>query len=346
VKMMGGKIWVESEEGRGSTFHFTAQLTASEDASAGVYAEAMSLRGVRALIVEDNATNRRILVEWLRRWEMKAVAAQDAGEAVEMLRQAASQNAPFELLVTDAQMPVMDGFALARQIRQDTELHQPGIVMLTSSGQRGDAARCLDAGIAACLTKPARHSELRGAIQRALGQTSHDPTTPSDRLITRHSHWDQTVLPPLKLLLAEDNMVNQQLARKLLEKRGHTVTIANNGLEAIALLSRQTFDLILMDVQMPEMDGFEATAAIRKKEATTGGHLPIIAMTAHAMKGDEERCLIAGMDAYVTKPIQVPQLLAAMQSAYATRRPTTHEPCLQTGIEVESDSAPAPNRCV
>jgi two-component system, sensor histidine kinase and response regulator len=211
-------------------------------------------------------------------------------------------------------MPETDGFALAEQVRRNAKLDGTSIVMLTSSGQPGESARSRSSGVAAYLTKPVRRAELRESICRALGQPSHNAATatvpPTAEFAMHRAHS-----LGLKILLAEDNAVNQQLARRLLEKAGHSVSVARNGGEVLDLFRGQRFDVILMDVQMPEMDGFEATAAIRESEAKAGGHIPIVAMTAHAMKGDEERCLHAGMDGYVAKPIQRQQLFLAIEAA-------------------------------
>ncbi|MGH9455713.1 MAG: response regulator, partial [Terriglobia bacterium] len=279
--------------------------------------EMVSLQDIRVLIVDDNATNLRILAETVARWGMRPSTAADGPEALRMLEQAEESGEPFKLILTDAQMPEMDGFTLAERVKQHKRLARSAVIMLTSSGQRGDAARCRRAGVAAYLTKPTRQSEVREAILRALGQVSRAAPATNAPLITRHSLRDGASPSPLRILLAEDNPVNQHLAQRLLEKRRHAVTLANNGREALAVLALQTFDVVLMDVQMPEMDGFEATAAIREMEKKTGEHLPIIAMTAHAMKGDEERCLQAGMDSYVAKPIQAQQLFLAIETLCA-----------------------------
>jgi signal transduction histidine kinase/DNA-binding response OmpR family regulator len=324
VEMMGGKIWVESEENRGSCFHFTVEAGAVRKPPSALPLEVISLQGVRVLVVDDNATNRRILAEILSRWGMCVSTAPNGSAALEMLERAEKANEPVGLMITDAQMPEMDGFELAERVVRKPKLSRPGLIMLTSSGQIGDATRCRDAGFAACLTKPVRRAELQKIVFQVLGQLSHAAVPASgpsiEPAVPEAAHF-----MPLSILLAEDNAVNQQLARRLLEKAGHSVTVAKNGCEALELLGRQSFDLVLMDVQMPEMDGFEATTAIREKEVKTGGHIPIIAMTAHAMKGDEERCLQAGMDGYVAKPIQRNQLFLALEAARAAW-PSTQQP--------------------
>jgi signal transduction histidine kinase/DNA-binding response OmpR family regulator len=315
VEMMGGKIWMESEEGSGSSFHFTVQVGLARGAVSVIRAELVSLQDVRVLVVDDNATNRRILAETLRRWGMRVSTAAGGADALKILDQAEQEGEPVELVITDTQMPDIDGFALAEQVIESAKVVHTKVIMLTSGGQRGESARCRSAGMAAYLTKPVRQAELRESICQALGQPPHADGRPASLVPAEFALEPDVHSPGLKILLAEDNAVNQQLARRLLEKAGHSVTVARNGGEALNLFAQLPFDLIFMDVQMPEMDGFEATAAIREHEAKTGAHVPIIAMTAHAMKGDEERCLQAGMDAYVAKPIQRRQLFLAIEAA-------------------------------
>jgi signal transduction histidine kinase/DNA-binding response OmpR family regulator len=314
VQMMGGKIWVESVPGKGSTFHFTARLGHANAVAVGsAPKEVASLRDLAVLVVDDNSTNRRILDAMLKHWLMRPEMASSGQEGLAALERAASAGTPFPLVLLDAQMPAMDGFALAEQIKQNPKLAGATIMMLTSVGQRGDAARCRELGILVYLVKPIRQSDLLEAILAALGKA---PEKERATVITRHTLRENR--RKLQILLAEDNPVNQQLAVRVLEKRGHIVTVAANGAEALALLEGSRFDLVLMDVQMPTMNGFQATAAIRKQEETAGKHLPIIAMTAHAMEGDRERCLAAGMDAYVAKPIKVADLIVAIENLYCT----------------------------
>lgn len=303
VSLMDGKIWVESEFGRGTTFHFTARFRAA-DASivkVGEIAPAEILRGVRVLVVDDNRTNRRILQGMLKRWEMVSNAVEGGDEALQELASCWGAGTPYGLILTDMHMPHMDGFTLIERIRQRPELSTATIMMLTSAGHKGDAARCKELGISAYLLKPIRQSELREAIARVLGAREQIGAIP---LITRYSLGDardpDTIL---RILLAEDNPVNQRLATRLLEKRGHRVAVACNGQEALEALEKETFDLVLMDVQMPEMDGFQATTLLREKEKKQGVHLPVVALTAHVMKGDRERCLASGMDDFLPKPI-------------------------------------------
>lgn len=301
VEMMGGKMWVVSEVGRGTQFHFTVRLdfpqVTIEKERVALHE---SLRDVRVLVVDDNRTNRRILEGMLKHWGMLTTVVESGEMALFELALARAANTSFALVLTDMHMPGMDGFGLIQSIRQNSELSTATIMMLTSAGHRGDAERCQLLGVAGYLLKPIRQSELRDAIARVLGVRKKEAiplvTTASlgdPRASTRH----------LRVLLAEDNTVNQRLAVRLLEKRGHQVVVTANGREALTALEKETFDLVLMDVQMPEMDGLEATAALRQKENGSELRSWVVALTAHAMKGDRERCLAAGMDDYLSKPI-------------------------------------------
>jgi CheY-like chemotaxis protein len=315
VKMMRGRLWVESEPGQGSTFHFTAHFGLGKvPTKPHALRETVCLRDMPVLVVDDNATNRRILEAMLTHWLMQPSLADGGWAGLAAMEQAKDAERPFPLVLIDAQMPDMDGFTLARRIKESPGLAGATIMMLASAGQRGDAARCRELGIAAYLIKPIRQSELLEAILVALGRPSREGERPT--VLTRHSLREAR--RKLRVLVAEDNVVNRELAVRLLEKQGHTVVVAGNGRETLEALEKATsrgFDVVLMDVQMPEMDGLEATAAIRQKEKATGRHLPIIAMTAHALKGDRERCLAAGMDDYLAKPIQAKELLAAVEGA-------------------------------
>jgi PAS domain S-box-containing protein len=308
--LMGGRIWVESEVGRGSTFHFTARLR-MQNTSSRKYRpiDIEMLRDLRVLIVDDNATSRRILQEMSLSWRMKPTLTTGGVEAVTALEQAQARGAPFGLVLIDAQMPGMDGFSLVERLKRDTETAGLPIIMLTSAGLRGDAARCRKLGVDAYLNKPVKRSDLLAAIRGAFG--AHAANDPNPSVTTVYSLREDR--KRLSILLVEDNPVNETLARRLLEKRGHDVTVARNGRAALKALERLTPDLVLMDVQMPEMDGFEATAAIRQGEEKSRKHVPIIAMTAHAMAGDKERCLNAGMDGYVSKPIRADDLFSVVE---------------------------------
>jgi signal transduction histidine kinase/DNA-binding response OmpR family regulator len=311
VRLMGGRVWLESEPGKGSTFHFTARLGV-ENAPAAAVSDTVDLRDLRALIVDDNATNRRVVEQMLIGWRMIPTLASSVREGLDAMRRAHEAGKPFALVLADVQMPEADGFALAEAIQREPAIAGAALVMLTSAGQPGDAARCRELGVAAYLTKPIKGSELRDAIVSALAfKPAESERQP---LVTRHSIREARLTG--RILLIEDNRVNQLMAMRLLEKRGHTVVIANNGREALAILDDaggERFGCVLMDVQMPEMNGFECTALIRQREQATGFHVPIIAMTAHAMKGDEARCVAAGMDAYLSKPIQPDELFDVVE---------------------------------
>jgi two-component system sensor histidine kinase/response regulator len=319
VRMMGGKTWVESEVGRGSQFHFTVFLGSAEAKPGQTEKTAPTeiLRGLRVLVVDDNRTNRKILEGMLSRWQMSPYCVEGGEAALEQLSIAKGEGRPFGLILTDMNMPRMDGFTMIEKIRKQPELSAAMIMMLTSVGHRGDAARCQALGISAYLLKPIRQSELREAIARVIGESEPNAANP---LVTRYAVQAAVELQPgLRVLLVEDNAVNQRLAMRMLEKKGHHVTVAENGKEAVAALEKQKFDVVLMDMQMPEMDGFEATAAIREKERATGLHQPIIALTAHAMKGDREKCLAGGMDGYLTKPIRSLELFEILDGYLARR---------------------------
>ncbi len=309
LRMMGGKIWVESQPGKGSTFHFTAYFPKSKCGPPPAAAAEATLRGLKGLVVDDNATNREILNGTLARWGVNVTLVRNGEEALAALKRAREEGSAYRFVLTDAHMPGMDGFRLVEKIREDTGLVGATIMMLTSGGQRGDGARCRQLQIEAYLTKPLGQAELKEAILRALSSRTEQGETSG--LVTRHSlrEWRRG----LKVILAEDNIVNQRLAVRLLEKRGHAVTVAGDGRETLAALEKQAFDLLLLDMQMPEMNGFDVAVAIREKERDTGKHLAIVAMTAHAMTGDRERCLAAGADGYVSKPVQPEELFKTIE---------------------------------
>ena len=308
VEMMGGRMWLESEVGRGSTFHFSLPFGVQSGADVPVLPWNLAdLKGIPVLVVDDNATNRRILAETLAAWGMKPTLVDGGPAALDEMRRIADSGATLPLVLLDAMMPGMDGFQLAEEIKRHPEFARATIMMLSSAAQPGDPARCRKLGLAAYLIKPLRQSDLLETILATL----HRPE--SARPLPKAEPEPSSGRAGLRILLAEDNPVNQRLAARMLEKRGHSVVVAGTGREALKLLERQCVDLALMDVQMPEMDGFEATAAIREKERATGEHLPVVAMTAHAMKGDRERCLAAGMDEYLAKPIRAERLYEVIE---------------------------------
>jgi two-component system, sensor histidine kinase and response regulator len=314
VQKMGGSVWVESEPGKGSTFHFVVGLgLESQPRRVSRIEDTAALKGWPLLVVDDNATNRRILEETVLQWGMKPTVVDSGRAALAAMEVAHNVGRPFKLVLTDCMMPEMDGFQLAERIGADSRLKAATIIMLTSAGERGDASRCVNLGIAAYLLKPIKQSELLFTLSQVL----HGPQRlEGQTLITRHSIRESKLR--LRVLLAEDNPVNQKVASKMLERMGHTVSIAENGLEVLSALEKQSFDLILMDIQMPEMDGFEATRSIREHEKAAGEHVPIVAMTAHAMKGDKEKCLQAGMDGYIAKPINAQQLFETIENLFQT----------------------------
>ncbi|HSF32332.1 MAG TPA: GAF domain-containing protein [Candidatus Tectomicrobia bacterium] len=311
VELMGGRLWLESEVGRGSTFHFTACFGVRPEAGAPQVLEpAFDVRQLPVLVVDDNATNRRILQDTLAHWQMRPMAVGGGEAALVALTQAKDAGAPFPLVLLDVHMPDMDGFTVATRIRQDPGLAGATILMLSSTDLAEDAARCRELGVPIYLTKPIIQSDLWDAIMAALHSEAHVPLAPPSTPQYKPRNRRQR----LHILVAEDNVVNQLLAVRMLEKGAHHVEVVSTGRQALAALVERSFDLVLMDVQMPDLDGLETTAAIRAQERGTGRHLPIIAMTAHAMQGDQERCLAAGMDGYVTKPMRAADLYAAIDS--------------------------------
>jgi two-component system, sensor histidine kinase and response regulator len=317
VAAMGGEIWVQSVVGEGSTFHFTAAFGVAPSAPPRTRPPRRAVMdGTRVLVVDDNGTNRLILEEMLGNWRLRPAVAANVPDAMAMLRSAHAAGQRYELVLTDANMPDVDGFTLAELIKRDVQLSSTVIMMLTSGGRPGDIARCESLHLAGYLIKPVKQSELFDAIALALGVSA-----PADASEPATAAAISEVPRPLRVLLAEDSFVNQKLAVGLLEKHGHTVDVVTDGRAALAAVAAHAYDLVLMDIQMPEMDGLEATRAIRAREAEQGGHLPIVAMTAHAMKGDRERCLEAGMDSYVAKPIRASELFSTIARVLPAAEP-------------------------
>jgi signal transduction histidine kinase/DNA-binding response OmpR family regulator/sensor domain CHASE-containing protein len=342
IELMGGRLWIESEVGHGSTFHCTLRFTLQQDQMTEPEpVTPIDVRGLPVLVVDDNGTNRRILCELLNRWQMQPTTVSNGPEALSTLERSQRVGRSFPLVLVDARMPDMDGFTLAARIQQDPHLAGATILMLSSSDLAGDATRCRELGIAVYLTKPITQAELWDAIMTALHVPHREPTP---------ARLGEPYSPPeveryLRILLAEDNPINQTLATRMLEKQGHTVVVVGDGRGVLGALAHHTFDLVLMDVQMPVMDGLTATAIIRGQEQQMGGHLPIVAMTAYAMKGDAERCLAAGMDGYLSKPIKADELYATIDKALSrepipippTTEPPIDLPTLLTIIDGDKD---------
>jgi CheY-like chemotaxis protein len=312
VALIGGRITVESKIGHGTTFRFEARFGEGPAPLERAVKDPADLRGLAALIVDDNETNRRILSGLLRIWGMRPKTVDGGPTAIAELNRVRAAGEGYRLMFVDQMMPEMDGFTLIEELQNSPGLAPQTIMMLSSTDRPENAARCRSLQIAAYLVKPIKADELQIAIIAALHREKHPPRAsqpaPADPARV------EATLRPLRILVAEDNAVNQRVALRILQKAGHFAVIVGNGKEVLEALTRDSFDVVLMDVQMPEMDGIAATRAIREQEARSGQHLPIVAMTAHAMKGDRERCLEAGMDDYVSKPIQRAELSRALES--------------------------------
>jgi PAS domain S-box-containing protein len=334
VEMMRGRMWVESDVGRGSTFYFTASFEVPHAPALDAGARPRALDGLRVLVVDDNETNRGILEEMLASWHMKPRTVSDAQSAIGRLRETATASR-FQVVIADSQMPRVDGFALARRIKNDRRLRGIPVILLTSAGRPGDAERCRRAGIDASLTKPVKHSDLLETLITLVGVSirrsrSRAPVATAARSAPR----------PLRVLVAEDNPVNRKLVTTLLQKRGHRIKAVENGREAVESIRQAGaagFDVVVMDLQMPEMGGLEAAQAIREQESQTARRIPIVALTAHALQGDRERCLAAGMDGYLSKPINVDELISTVERFAGDSR---RRPVRAAGNAAASDAPP------
>jgi CheY-like chemotaxis protein len=319
VKLMDGELGMESLEGRGSTFWFTVSLEKkSSEEFSRTTSPSPTLKDRTVLVVEDNASQSDSLVNALLSWGMNVETAGTGEEAIQAMKRSRGNAVPIELILMDYALPDMDGFKATSEIRAQLPGSPIQVILLAAAGQRGDALRCKEVGIEAYLTKPFKRSLIHNAILQVLNQTNDDPNT----LITRHTlRTDTNQGETYRILLVEDNPVNQKVAMRLLEKSGHEVIAANDGVEALThFKGSRTFDLILMDIQMPRMSGLEATSAIRDIELIEGGHIPIIALTAHAQKGDRDQCLEVGMDECLTKPVQTAKLMDMIQQVMADRK--------------------------
>jgi CheY-like chemotaxis protein len=310
VGLMGGRIWVESQPGHGSTFHFTVRFALQKQPAQKPDLPGLDeLRNMRVLVADDNASGRSVLRDLLLEWQMNPELAEGGRDALAMLMQSNAAKAPFPLVILDAHMPGVDGYDVAEKMRDDPRYAAGCVILLTSAGWRGDANFCRSLGIRGYLPKPVTRTDLFQTIQSVLSPQLPGEAKPP--LITQHTLRESR--GKLNVLLAEDNKVNQVLAIRLLEKRGHTVTLAETGQAAVEAAEKHDFDVILMDIQMPVMSGFDATRAIRLHEEKSGKHTPIIAMTANAMAGDREKCLDSGMDAYISKPLNIAELFETIE---------------------------------
>jgi CheY-like chemotaxis protein/HPt (histidine-containing phosphotransfer) domain-containing protein len=326
VEMMGGRLWAESVFGQGSTFHFTVRLKLQDRSPSRLLPRRpRDLQGVSVLVVDDNTTNRRILEELLKSWAMKPTLVDGGRAALAALETAAAEGEPFPLVLLDVNMPDMDGYVLASEIRTRFHFLHPELLVLSSADRAGDGERCRVLGITRRLSKPVKPSDLLDAIVRALDPEQEAPSSSEPSSVAVAPSGGESVAieervlvstpvsrRSLRILLAEDNLVNQRIALAVLEKQGHRVVAVVNGAAAVRAVQQEVFDVVLMDVQMPEMNGLEATRAIRSWECERGGHVPIVAMTAHAMKGARDDCLAAGMDHYLSKPIQIPDVIRVL----------------------------------
>ncbi len=329
VEMMGGNISVESVEGKGSKFRFTIVLEKQQSIPESEAQAREDIKGVHVLVVDDNDTNQRVLKAYLYSWGCRCALASSGIEGLRQLRQANSAKDPFHIAIIDMLMPGMDGETLGRIIKEENDVKDTILVMLTSAGQRGDAARSKEIGFAAYLTKPVKPTQLFNCLAKIICGRQVAEKKEAVPFVTKHSiREDEKRM--VKILVAEDNATNQKVAIRILEKLGYRADVVANGKEAVVAVDMIPYNLVLMDVQMPEMDGFEATGIIRNKEKLQGTHIPIIAMTAHALKGDKERCIEAGMDDYVSKPIQPKELVVAIERCLSDSQSSGQKPVFET----------------
>ncbi|HLM60286.1 MAG TPA: response regulator, partial [Pyrinomonadaceae bacterium] len=344
VEMMGGEIGIESEPGKGSTFWFMVSLKKQSVAAVVAInpAPRRDLHGLRVLIVDDNATNRKILRHQTASWGMIPVEAESGAAALELLGASIQSGEPFDVALLDLMMPGMDGFELARAVKQNSQLSNVRLILMPSFGNRGDGQAAREIGVAAYLMKPVRQSQLFDCLATVMGEgeTAASITATSRQLVTRHSLEENKFVALARVLIAEDNPVNQKVSKRQVENLGYAADVVENGLEALAALSKFPYDIVLMDCQMPLMDGYEATAEIRRREDEIGKRIVIIAMTANALEGESEKCIAAGMDDYISKPVNVEELQQILARWRVSTENTKASPDKNVNLSDEQVSPP------